>query len=279
MSAVTTAPPVTASMLQIMRRPRSLLMLGGFILLAVVFALFGQWQLSRAVQAGTVVERPTEQVLPLGQVADPATSVSDEAIGQLVSASGEWVRGEFQILSDRLDEGRSGYWVIGHFRTDDGDSLAVGLGWTGDEESARSALSDADASALPATVSGRFQQSEAPTEPADGEVYPKDFAVAALINEWADAGPTYAGYITLTDAPDGLGLDPIYSPPLEQQVQLNFLNLFYAVEWALFAVIALYIWYRLIRDVHERERDEAAGVDSAKPGSPSVPAGQPAARP
>lgn len=131
MSAVTTAPPVTASMLQIMRRPRSLLMLGGFILLAVVFALFGQWQLSRAVQAGTVVERPTEQVLPLGQVADPATSVSDEAIGQLVSASGEWMRGEFQILSDRLDEGRSGYWVIGHFRTDDGDSLAVGLGWTG----------------------------------------------------------------------------------------------------------------------------------------------------
>ncbi|THG29765.1 SURF1 family protein [Naasia lichenicola] len=274
-----TTPAPSPSMLQIMRRPRSLLMLGGFILLAVVFALFGQWQLSRAVQAGTVVERPTEQVLPLTQVADPATSVGDEAIGQLVSASGEWVRGEFQILADRLDEGRSGYWVTGHFRTDDGDSLAVGLGWTDDEKTAQSALSDADASALPTTVSGRFQQSEAPTEPTDGQVYPEDFAVAALINEWADAGPTYAGYITLTDAPDGLGLDPIYSPLLEQQVQLNFLNLFYAVEWALFAVIALYIWYRLIRDVYERERDDIAGAESAEDGASSASVGQPAARP
>lgn len=237
-------------------------MLVGFIALAVVFALFGQWQLSRAVQAGTVLERPTEQVLALDHVAQPASSVSDEAISQLVTTTGEWVPDDYQILQDRLDRGRSGYWLTGHFRTENGASLAVALGWTSDRSTAEAALADISSIQLPTTVSGRFQQSEGPTIPAEGQPYPKDLSVAALINEWAEPGPTYAGYVTLTEAPAATKLSAIYSPPVEQQVQLNFLNLFYAVEWTLFALVALYIWYRLVRDRYEQELDEAA-IDEA----------------
>ena len=269
---------MTPSMLQIIRRPRSVLMLLAFIALAVVFALFGQWQLSRAVQAGTVIDRQTETVLALDEVATPGIAVNDDAISQLVRASGEFVPGEFDILQDRLEEGRSGYWVTGHFRTTDGASLAVALGWTEDEQAAQAAASAAAPADLPTEIVGRFQQSEAPTIPTDGQRHASDFAVAALINQWADPGPTYTGYVTLADAPAGLELDPIYSPAPEQQVQLNFLNLFYAVEWALFALIALYIWYRLIRDVYEREHDEA---EEAARGAADAraPADEPVARP
>ena len=46
-----------------------------------------------------------------------------------------------------------------------------------------------------------------------------------------------------------------------REVELNLLNVFYALEWALFAGFAIYLWYRLVRDVVEREQAEAATVD------------------
>ena len=48
-------------------------------------------------------------------------------------------------------------------------------------------------------------------------------------------------------------LDPIVAEAPEREVTLNLLNVFYAIEWALFAGFAIYLWYRLVRDVVERE--------------------------
>jgi hypothetical protein len=36
----------------------------------------------------------------------------------------------------------------------------------------------------------------------------------------------------------------------------NWLNIFYAIEWIVFAGFAFYVWYRLVRDRVEREIDE-----------------------
>jgi hypothetical protein len=39
------------------------------------------------------------------------------------------------------------------------------------------------------------------------------------------------------------------------------LNIFYAIEWVVFAGFAVFLWYRLVRDAWEREeelREEAA---------------------
>ena len=66
------------------------------------------------------------------------------------------------------------------------------------------------------------------------------------------------------------GLDAISSPPPEQTSELNWLNVFYAVEWVVFAGFAIYLWYRLVRDAVERERDAAEG---AAAGGSSAPAG------
>ncbi|MEZ5189097.1 MAG: hypothetical protein R2723_11140 [Microbacterium sp.] len=34
---------------------------------------------------------------------------------------------------------------------------------------------------------------------------------------------------------------------------VNWLNIFYAVEWAIFAGFAFYMWYRLAKDAWEKE--------------------------
>ena len=88
-------------------------------------------------------------------------------------------------------------------------------------------------------------------------------AVAQLINLWADYDdhPVYFGYVTAAEPIDGL--DAISSPPPEQSVELNWLNIFYAIEWVVFAGFAVYLWYRLVRDAVERERDEAAEAAEA----------------
>jgi cytochrome oxidase assembly protein ShyY1 len=245
-------------LLAVMLRARSIGLLLLCIAIAVVFALFGQWQLSRAVTNGGFVERPTETVLPIERVAQPQAVTTSDAVGQLVSVDGTWVAGDFTVLRDRIDEGRAGYWTIGHFRTAAGDSLPVGVGWTDDLAVAADAAEawNADPASLPAELTGRYQQGEAPTEPEDGQTLPAEMAPAAFVNLWQDPGPTYAGYITLRTAPGDL--QTIASPPPEVEVQLNFLNLFYAVEWVLFALAALYIWYRWMRDIYERELDDAA---------------------
>jgi cytochrome oxidase assembly protein ShyY1 len=240
-----------------MLRPKSLALLVVSIGVALAFAFFGQWQLSRAVDNGDILARTTETVQSLQEVAAPQETIRNEAVGQLVRADGAWVDGDFLVLAERYDEGRPGFWVAGHWRTDDGGTLAVALGWTADEQDAIGAAAGWNADGGPAAtaVEGRYQQAEAPTPPDDGRELPTEMAVAAFINEWADAVPAYNGYVTLADAPAPLAA--IYSPAPEREVQLNFLNLFYAAEWVLFSLAALYIWYRLIRDVWEKERDEA----------------------
>jgi hypothetical protein len=68
----------------------------------------------------------------------------------------------------------------------------------------------------------------------------------------------YAGYLVLADAP--AGLDTIDSPPPVTEVSINLLNVFYAVEWVLFAGFAVFLWYRLVMDAVEAA-EESATVD------------------
>ena len=87
---------------------------------------------------------------------------------------------------------------------------------------------------------------------------------AQQVNLWAPfEGPAYAGFLVLhpgspldTAELADLGLDAIDSvPPLPVET-VNWLNVFYAIEWVLFAGFGFYLWYRLVKDVWEKETDE-----------------------
>lgn len=255
-------------MLQMMLRPRWVLALLLALGVAAAFALLGQWQLERAVEQAEVIERPTEEVLPFADVVEPDVPTNQAATGQRVEVSGEFVPGDTVIVEGRLNDGESGYWVVAHLEVTDAapGGLPVALGWAADRDTARDAAERFDARASgSATVVGRFLPSEAPVVPDDdGDPFAMTtVAVAQLINVWADFDdrPVYFGYVTATEP--AAGLEAISSPPPEASVELNWLNIFYAAEWVVFAGFAIFLWYRLVRDAVERERDEVAEAASA----------------
>jgi cytochrome oxidase assembly protein ShyY1 len=256
---------------QVARRPRSIALLALALVIAAAFAALGQWQLARAVESGVVIERDTETALPLGTLAEPQGYVTDRSAGHMVTVTGSLVPGDFLVVSDRLNDGRTGAWVVGHLSvTDDGsaagpapdalpDSVPVALGWAAaDDEAAAvaSSLNAGDGSAAEVReVVGRFLPSEQPEPPASGQDPQRmtRLSTAALANTWqGDVGDVYNGFVVASTPVEGLA--PIYSPPPSEAVQLNWLNIFYAAEWAVFAIFAIVIWYRTVRDTWTREQ-------------------------
>ena len=107
------------------------------------------------------------------------------------------------------------------------------------------------------TLTGRYSPSEAPSDGDFEGGRETVVSLAALVNEWnGPVGDVYAGFVVASD-PVG-GLDAIDSAAPRTDVSLNWLNVFYAIEWVVFAGFAIFLWFRLVRDAFEREIDEDA---------------------
>ncbi len=239
-------------MLRIALRPR---WIGALILalsVAAGFALLSQWQISRSISTGTVLERPTEITLPLQEVLEPQTEMTAPADGQRVSVTGHYNPQDTIVLSSRINHGERGYWVVAHLTADDGAGLAVALGWTASKSDAERVATE-----IPrhdAAVSGRLVADEGPQTGDFQSGVLHSLSAGAMVNLWSvvdDAG-IYNGYV-ISDTPVP-GLDTIDAPEPDTSLELNWLNLFYALEWVLFAGFAIFLWWRLVRDVWERER-------------------------
>jgi surfeit locus 1 family protein len=251
-------------MWRLARTPRWLAALAFALALATAFVLLSQWQLSRSVSRETVEIRDTEDPVPIGSVAKPQRAVTTTASGQMVTASGNYVGGDFQVLSGRENFGKTGYWLVGHLVDfsggADGPSLAVALGWSASKSGATSAIEGLESRSSEEQVIGRYLPSEQPVEDDFEHGERKSMSVASLINEWAGApSGVYGGFLIARDAPAGLA--KIDSPRPTATVTLNWLNLVYAVEWVVFAVLAIVLWFRLLRDAWERDRDEKAELN------------------
>jgi surfeit locus 1 family protein len=248
-------------MWSVARRPRWIAMLVLALAVAAGFAALSQWQLARSVATGTVVVRNTETPVTLKSIAEPQHPVTTASDGQLVTASGSWVAGDYVLISDRVNKGAAGYWVVGHLATDEGVGVSVALGWTSSKDQAASVLSEIGGESGTATVTGRYLASEGPQggDFERGEI--STVSEGAMINLWheVDARGVYGGYI-VSDAPVA-GLETIDSPQPTSEVALNWLNLFYAAEWVVFAGFAIFLWYRLVKDTWEREQEEAAELN------------------
>jgi surfeit locus 1 family protein len=237
------------------RRPRWIAALLLCLGIAAGFAALGQWQLSRSVVNVDTEAPDTEAAVPLESIAEPQTEVTQPQLGRRVTVEGDIVPADFVVLTGRNNgDDADGAWLVAHFVTDDGVTLAVALGWAPDADTA------AAAQARPSWAGplvGRYLPSEAPTDSDFAAGERSALSVAELINIWPDAQPTYGGYLVVEEA--WPGLDQIYSPPPVREIEFNLLNVFYALEWAIFAGFAIYLWYRLVRDVVEREAEPATG--------------------
>ncbi|MET0885864.1 MAG: SURF1 family cytochrome oxidase biogenesis protein [Mycetocola sp.] len=254
-----------------MVQPRWIAMLLLALLVSGAFAWLGQWQLARAVTSSESVEKPTESIVPLSDVVAPGEPLRDIIVGQMVEVEGTWVPGDFVVISERVNLGTTGFWVAGHLSTGsepESASVAVALGWAQDRETADdvAARLNADPGASVVDLTGRLNASEGPEVPDEGEdpFELNRMSVAALINIWPNMEDraVYNGYIVSADAPESM--TRIDAPAVVQETTVNWLNIFYAIEWVVFAGFAIFLWYRLVRDSWEREQEEreleAAGL-------------------
>lgn len=264
---------------EVMLRPQWIAMLLLCLVVAGVFAWLGQWQLSRAIDTDPPPPGMTEQVRPLAEITAPGQYLSGPYVGQRVEVSGWWIGPDFLVVHDRVNAGVEGFWVTGQLRMWDAGapfgsaepvSLAVALGWAPTLAQAQAAASDLRAFvettdvAAPAELVGRIISDEGPVvPPADGDPFVMTrMSPAMLLGQWHDTEglDMYRSYLVADDVA-GLSevapqLDAIVAAPPSEESPVNWLNIFYAVEWAIFAGFAFYLWYRLARDAWEKELED-----------------------
>ena len=256
---------------QVARRPRWIAMLVFVLAVAAVFAWLGKWQVERAVISSAQNSIPDQRAVPLSTLASPGVPITESAAARRVTVEAQLDTSSVMVLQKRLNFGVEGFWVIGRMTTFTDNELAslpAALGWAPTREAAETAVANIHESltveAFMPTM-GRFMPTQEPTVPDLG-ADPTELttmSVAALANIWPETAPVYyEGYLVLDEPP--VGLDTIESVPVITDASLNWLNVFYAIEWVVFAGFAFFLWYRLVKDARQREIEEAAATaDSA----------------
>ena len=276
-------------MLRTALRPRWLALLLVALLLASGMGWLGHWQLDRAREHGRrpveraeraqarAVPRPVEQVIA------PQQTFPKDGVNVRVVATGHWEPAHRLLVTDRTLGHRTGYWVLVPLRLADGTSLPVVRGWvasrtdpaaagpttrttptragngTGAGTSATTGTGTTGTGATAGSngtvqVVGFLQPTEPPETlaPGQGDGLPADelsrISATDLVNRWT--GPLIAGFVVEQSQTPVTGPAPQLVPPPIADAGLDLLNVFYALQWWLFAAIVLFLWGRLVRDDH-----------------------------
>ena len=265
-------------MLKSALRPRSLAFLAAALVVAVLFVLLSRWQLNASLTSSSVADPAKDRVSNLETVVRPGEPTSAQQADHVVTAVGTYRPDSTVLVPGRLQDGVSGYWVVTELVLPDSRErwgaadrdlgIAVARGWVAAPEDAPRAPSGE------IRVTGRLLPTDSPLpsrRSAPGQV--GSVASAQLSNLW-DA-PLYSGYVAAfaetpgeysapiaedgtVDAaarPMGQGLARLQIDQQPTDTSVNALNLFYAVEWVVFAGFAIFLWWRFVRDEHLRREN------------------------
>lgn len=261
---------------QVARRPKWIAGLAIALMIAVLFALFGNWQLSRSIRV-TTDDTTLATTMPLEKLATVGEAFIEPQADRRVSAT-LWVSpSSCAIIANRqqlLADGSTvqGFWTVFDTVDKPGQSathVLVASAFFKTSDAASAACSNAVRGSLAfdtaIAVAGRYEPSEVPQrKPVDGVQLFDSFSVEQLINFWPLETPkVYPGFVISEHilAPQlAESGEPIKIGIRKSQTELNLLNAFYAIEWVIFAGFAIFLWARLVQD--ERRRLEQDSVDS-----------------
>ncbi|MBW4094669.1 MAG: SURF1 family protein [Acidobacteria bacterium] len=265
-------------MLKTALKPRWIAALILALVVSGLFVLLSQWQFSRSTQTTMPPPAVTETYKPLVDTFVPGSPMPSKAEDQLVSATGHFDASRQVIVPDRLQDGQSGYWVVTAFVVDgapvlkgvaatDYTIIPVARGWVSDP---------AQAAAPPSgslELKGRLIPAEAPNpKPNMPQGQVAAVSSAELVNVWKVS--SYAGFvISFHETSGDKEVSATVSGPMktitvtaqDQGNKINWLNIFYAVEWVVFAGFAVFLWWRLVADDYRRA-NEIDEIDEEVPG-------------
>ncbi|WP_312180450.1 SURF1 family protein [Arthrobacter sp.] len=225
--------------------------------ISTVFVLLSEWQFSSAENEGAPGTETTEEVRPLTEVFTPGVPLYATEADQIVTFTGSFEAADQVLVQNRLQDGADGYWVVTAFAVDGapaGALMPVVRGWTDDPSKAGSAPEGE------VTITGRLLPAEAPVAGPVPEDTVAALSTAELGNIWDK--PLYSAFVTAHDTQTaagegaGSGLETVVTAPQPQEKTVNWLNIFYAVEWFVFAGFAVFLWWRLLADSYQRSLED-----------------------
>ncbi len=247
---------MTPTFWQLARKPKWVAGFLGAVVVAAIFAVLMQWQLERTFSVVGV--DPAENApVPITELVQPGpitANVYDRSATATVKLDPE----NSFVVRDRLqlkgEEFVRGYWLISNSFLD-GNSLTLALGFSENLEEVQRAQSRLEAGEF--EITGYLQPPEAPESQTQGGLL-ESLSLAQLVNLYQ--GEPVVSYPVSVIVQDGVetGLEKISINIRQQEIQINWLTAFYAIEWAFFMVAAFYIWWRLIRDEQLRIQESQA---------------------
>jgi cytochrome oxidase assembly protein ShyY1 len=256
-------------------KPRWIAGLVFALVISGVFVLLSQWQFGRSTRPEAPVSTGTEDPRPLTAVLKPGEFFPGSVADQVVTATGRYDPQKQVLVPNRINGGAKGFWIVSAFAVQGAPAL-TGVGATPETwvPVARGWVADAaDAPAPPSgtvQLTGRLIPSEAPLPNTDaGTGRATAVSVAELINLWDVS--SYPGFVAAS-AERSAGADvavtgpvrPLNIGPQPPAQTVNWLNLFYAAEWVVFAGFALFIWWRLVKDDYRRDLEDAQDEEAAR---------------
>lgn len=272
-------------MLKTALKPRWILSLILAMVIAAVFVLLSQWQFSSSSGDAPPPASTTEQVQPLTDVFSPGVPMTAPVADQMITMGGEFLADTTVLVQNRLQGDRQGFWLLSAFAVEPdsaeqdsaeatagfGDQTVIPVvhGWIADAAAATQVPEPVG----PGAVTGRLLPAEGPVaeRPVAGQI--PTLATADLTNRWDRA--IYSGFVVSTSTTvAGVPLEPqapleaVTVGPQPQETPLNWLNIFYAIEWFVFAGFAFFLWWRLVADDYRRTLEEAEDEEAEDIASP-----------
>lgn len=237
---------------------------------AGLFVALSKWQFETAETNAPPPRTQTEQPVPLTDHVRPYEPLLARDADQVVTVPGEFLPDTDVLVGPRVLRGDEGFWTVSAFRVagaPDGEVIPVVRGWSAGADVVDPApQGDVTVTGRLLPPDGPLPRTAAETDTADRLLY-ASLAPGQLVNVWDE--PSYAAFVAAFEVADAAGaevgagaseggLEPVWVAPQPEETEVIWLNVFYAVEWILFAGFALFLWWRFVRDDHlrdERERE------------------------
>ena len=225
---------MTQSFAKVALTPKWLGALALAIALAAIFAVLGQWQLSRAL---TTTAKPvtTTTAIALDKLSAPNSGFKTTFTNRIVTAEISQAVAVGRVAG-RKQQGTEGFWSLAVAVLKDGSHLVIAYDFGPDSKLTNQPPQSGQ-------ITGRYLPSEVP-EPASDGVFKTLSAEQAINSANLEPAPTYRGVVALTTGPG----TPIVIEQEQPRTEINILNAFYAIEWVLFAGFAVFLWWRLVQD-------------------------------
>ncbi|GAA4116330.1 SURF1 family protein [Enteractinococcus coprophilus] len=244
---------------------------------ASIFVLLTKWQFEQSTSDQPRSHTITETPVALTEHFQPEVPMMGDQADQMVTFTGHLNPQHSVQVGPRLRDGVEGFWLVSSATVQGAPAdnrIPVVWGWSEEQTEANgeeltrlfeestgiSAQDDIE-------FTGRLIPGEGPTPNTNHFIEPKRtqmLATAELANLWDQ--PLYAGYVVAeTFAVNGTehvvsgatGIEGVETAPQPEESQVAWLNVFYAIEWFIFAVFSLYLWWRFVRDDNLKDQREA----------------------